>query len=74
MLIAEPVSTITRQRIFISRGSVPAVEPCLIPILGVVLLADKLHKILGVANVGHRVWSNVLRVELEASKHITEIF
>ena len=38
MFTAEPVSTITRQRIFIIRSSVPAVEPCLIPILGVVVM------------------------------------
>ena len=38
MLVAEPVSMITRQRIFISRSSVPAVEPRLIPILGVAVM------------------------------------
>ena len=27
---------------------------------------------LEIAYVGHRVWSNVLRMELEASKHIPE--
>lgn len=29
---------------------------------------------LEIANIGHRVWSNILRVELEAGKHIAEIF
>ena len=35
MSIAESVSTVTRQRIFISRSGALTVEPCLIPILGV---------------------------------------
>ena len=38
MFIAESVSTITRQRIFISRSSVPTVEPRLLPILGVAVM------------------------------------
>ena len=38
MFVAESVSTITRQRIFISKSSVPAVEPLLIPILGVAVM------------------------------------
>ena len=38
MFIVESVSTITRQRIFISRSSVPTVEPRLIPILGVAVM------------------------------------
>ena len=29
---------------------------------------------LEVANIGHRVWPNILRVELETSKYIPEIF
>ena len=33
-----------------------------------------LTKQLQIANIGHRVWSNILRVELEAGKHISEIF
>ena len=120
MFIAEPVSTITRQRIFISRSSVPAVEPRLIPILGVAVmfgmrkidffpflnqhpakfsigavgkfstavqveevsekfnsrffLQINLTKDLEVADVGHKVWSNILRAELEAGKYIPEIF
>ena len=120
MIIVEPVSTITRQRIFISRSSVPAVEPHLIPILGVAVMfsmrkidffpflnrhpakfsigavgkfstAVQVEEVsekfnsqfflqinftehLEIANVGHRVRSNVLRVELEVGKYITEIF
>ena len=30
MAITEPVSTITRQRVFISRGGILTIEPCLI--------------------------------------------
>ena len=33
-----------------------------------------LTKYLEIANIGHRVWSNILRVELEAGKHISENF
>ena len=107
MFIAESVSTITRQRIFISKGSVPAVEPRLIPILGVAMmfymrevnffsflnrhpakfsvgavgefssavqveevskkfnrwffLQINFTKYFKVANIGHKVWSNILR-------------
>ena len=120
MFIAEPVSMITQQRIFIIRSTVPAVEPRLIPILGVAVMfgmrkidlfpflnrhsakfsigavrkfgtavqveeiSEKfnrrffLHinftKHLKIADVGHRVRTNVLRVELEIGKYITEIF
>ena len=120
MFIAEPVSTITRQRIFIIRSSVPAVEPRPIPILGVAvmfgmrkidffpflnrhpakfsigavgkfstavqveevsekidgwfLLQVNLTKHLEIANIGHRVWSNIWSVELEIGKYIPEIF
>ena len=28
----------------------------------------------GMADVGHRVWADVLRVELKAGKHVSEIF
>ena len=38
MSIAELVSTVARQRIFISRRGVMIVEPCLIPILGVAVM------------------------------------
>ena len=38
MFIAESVSTVTQQRIFISRRSVPTVEPRVIPILGVAVM------------------------------------
>ena len=38
------------------------------------LLKISLAKYLEIANIGHRVWSNILRVELEASKHVTEEF
>ena len=31
-----------------------------------------LTKPLEIANIGHKVWSNILRVELEASKNITK--
>ena len=41
---------------------------------GWLFLQIGLREHLKVANIGHRVRSNVLRVELEASKHITEIF
>ena len=120
MFIAESISTITRQRIFIIRSSVPAVEPCLIPILGVAvmfgmrkidffpflnrrpakfsigavgkfIMAVQMEEVskkfnsrfflqinftehLETANVGHRVRSNVLRMELEVGKYITEKF
>ena len=36
------------------------------------LLKISLAKYLEIANIGHRVWSNVLRMELEASKYIPE--
>ena len=120
MFIAESVSTVTRQRIFISRSGVLTVEPCLIPILGVVvmfgmrkidlfpflnrhsakfsigavrkfsmavqveevieefnsrfLLQINFTEHLEIADVGHRVRSNVLRMELEVDKYIPEIF
>ena len=32
MAVAEPVSTVTRQRVFISRSGVLTIEPCLIPV------------------------------------------
>ena len=38
MAIAESVSTVTRQRIFISRSGVLTVEPCLVPIFGVAVM------------------------------------
>ena len=38
------------------------------------LLKISLTKYLVIANIGHIVWSNVLGVELEASKHIAELF
>ena len=38
------------------------------------LLKISLAKYLEIANIGHRVWSNVLRMELEASKYISEFF
>ena len=38
------------------------------------LLKIDLTKYLEIANIGHRVWSNILRVELEAGKHISENF
>ena len=38
------------------------------------LLKIDLTKYLEIANIGHRVWSNILRVKLEAGKHISEIF
>ena len=38
MFTSEPVSTITRQRIFIIRGSVLAVKPSRIPVLGVAVM------------------------------------
>ena len=120
MAIAEPVSTVTRQRVFISRSGVLTVEPCLIPVFGVVVMfgmrkidflpflnrhpakfsigavskfstAVQVEEVsekfnsrfflqinftehLEIANVGHRVRSNVLRAELEAGKYITEFF
>ena len=37
-----------------------------------ILLKISLAKYLEIANIGHRVGSNILRVELEASKDITE--
>ena len=120
MSIAELVRAVTRQRIFITRSGVPAVEPCLIPILGVAVMfgmrkiyffpflnrytakysigaitkfctAVQMEEIsekfncwlllqidftedLKVANIGHGVRSNILRVELEACKHIQEEF
>ena len=37
-------------------------------------LKISLAKYLEIANIGHRVWSDVLRMELEASKHISEFF
>ena len=33
-----------------------------------------LAKYLEMANIGHRIWANVLRVELEASKYIPIFF
>ena len=36
------------------------------------LLQISLAKYLKIANIGHRVWSNILRMELEASKNIPE--
>ena len=118
MAIAELVSTVTRQRVFISRSGVLTIEPCLIPILGVavmfgmrkidffpflnrhsakfsigavrkfsaavqvkevpeefnsrVFLKVNFIEHLEIADVGHRVRSNVLRMELEAGKHIPE--
>ena len=38
MSIAESVRAVTRERIFIVRGGVPAIEPCLIPVFGVVVM------------------------------------
>ena len=38
------------------------------------LLQVNLTKHLEIANIGHEVWSNILRVELETGKYITEIF
>ena len=35
------------------------------------LLKIDLAKYLEIANIGHRVWSNILRVELEAGKHVS---
>ena len=116
--IAETMSTVTRQRVFISRSGVLTVEACLIPIFGVAVMfgvrkikffpflnrhsakfsigavrkfsaAVQVEKIpeefnswfflkvnftehLEIAYVGHRVWYNILRMELEASKHIPE--
>ena len=32
MAVTEPVSMVTRQRVFISRSGVPTIEPCLIPV------------------------------------------
>ena len=118
MFITEPMSTITRQRIFISWRRISAIKPSLIPVLGVtmklgvreadifpllnshstkfsvgsvcklcttvqleeipkqfncgLLLKISLANYLEIANIGHRVWANVLRVELEASKYISE--
>ena len=120
MCIAKTVREVTGQRVFISWRCVFAVEPSLIPVLGVtmklcvreadifplinsqstkfsvgsicklcttvqieeipkqfncgLLLKISLAKYLEIANIGHRVWSNVLRIELEASKYISEIF
>ena len=116
MSIAESVRTVTLQRIFISRSGVLTVEPCLIPILGVVVMfgmrkidffpflnrhsakfsigavrkfsaAVQVKEVpeefnsrfflkvnftehLKIADVGQRVRSNVLRMELEVGKHI----
>ena len=39
-----------------------------------ILLKISLTKDLEMAHVGHRVWADVLRVELKAGKHISEIF
>ena len=118
MFIAEPMSTITRQKIFIFRSGVSAIEPRLIPILGVAMMfgmrkidffsfLNRYHaklyigavgelsmevqvkeiseqfkswfflqvnftKHLEVTNVGQRVRSNILRMELEVGKHIPE--
>ena len=118
MSIAESIRTVTRQRIFVGRSGVPAIEPCLIPIFGVAvmfgmrkiyffpflnrytakysigaitkfctvvqveevskkvnrrfLLQINFTEHLEVANIGHRIRSNVLRVELEADKYIPE--
>ena len=38
------------------------------------LLQISLTEYLKIANIGHRVWSNILRVELEASQHVMEEF
>ena len=38
------------------------------------LLKIDLTKYLEIANIGHKILSNILRVELEAGKHISEIF
>ena len=38
------------------------------------LLKISLAKYLEIANIGHRVWSNVLRMELETRKYILEFF
>ena len=38
MFITEPMSTITRQRIFIIKSSIPAVKPRLIPIFRVAVM------------------------------------
>ena len=120
MSIAEPVSTVTWQRVFISRSGVLTIEPCLIPVFRVAVMfgmrkidffpflnrhsakfsigavikfsaAVQVEEVpeefnswfflkvnftehLEIADVGHRVRSNVLRMELEAGKYITEIF
>ena len=118
MCIGKPVSTITRQRVLIIRGSILIVEPSLVPILRMTMkfgvreadvlpflngdaakfsvgpvykfstmvqiekipeqfnswlfLQIGLTKHLKVANIRHRVGSNISRVDLEARKHITE--
>ena len=120
MCVGKPLRTITRQRIFISRSSVPAAKPRLIPILGVAVMfgmrkidffpflnrhsakfrigavrkfsaAVQVEEVpeefnsrfflkvnftehLEIADVGHRVWSNVLRMELEVGKYISDFF
>ena len=38
MAVAEPVSAVTRQRVFISRSGVLTIEPCLIPVFRVAVM------------------------------------
>ena len=118
MFIAESVSTVTRQRTFVSTSGVPIVERRLIPILGVAMMSG-MRKIdffpflnrhsakfsigavrefsaavqvevvpeefnswfflkvnfaeyLEMTYVGHRIRSNILWMELEASKYTPE--
>ena len=118
MAVAEPVSTVTRHRVFISRCNVQTVKPGLIPVFRMAVMfgvrkidffpllnrhttkfsvgavrefgpAVQMEKVskelnswfflkvnftehLEIADIGHRVRSNVLRMELEVGKHISE--